>query len=221
MGGGLATTPLYNMKRNILLSVFTFYSFTVAQTVDITKWISYNNTLLNITFNYPSFMQIEDDFSSENVEMDSSITIGFTDYRFFDTEAGLGIGDSTDTLHIALDQSLIIIVSKLSIVEIAPKYGYLYLDSAWYDSEMYEHGWSDEPASNYLIDDWAGFVTFTPTSVYFKEGGCLTHAGNMRVFFLSKKISESETVFVSGERFDFDDAEIILKKILNSISLIK
>jgi len=209
------------MKRNILLFVFIFYSFTVAQTADTTKWISYNNTHLNITFKYPSFMQIEDDFSSANVEMDSSITIGFTDYRFFDTEAGLGIGDSTDTLHTALDQSLIIVVSKLSIVEIAPKYGYLYLDSAWYDSEMHEHGWYDEPASNYLIDDWAGFETYTPTSVYFKEGGCLTHAGDMRVFFLSKKFSASETVFVSGERFDFDDAEIILKNILNSISLIK
>ena len=220
MGGGLGAMPLYNMKKNILFILLLLCTFTVAQTIDTIKWVNYSNTQLNITFEYPSFMLLEKNFNPNISEIDSFITLSFTDYPIYGTAADLGIGDSTDTLYLDLYQSLDIIISELSLFDIASMYGYLYKDSVWFDSEMYEHGWHDEPATEYSIDGWVCYETYTPTRVYLKDGGCITAAGDMKVFFLTKKINDTTSIFLFGSRFDFDNAEIVLKRILNSISLI-
>ena len=209
------------MKNNILFILLLVCTFTAAQTIDTIKWVNYSNTFSIIKFEYPSFMLLEKNFNSNISEIDSVITLSFTDYPLYGIASDWGRGDSTDTLHYDLFQSLDIVVSKLSLDEIAKNYDYIKRDSVWFDLEMYKMGLNDEPASIYNVNDWFGFYTYTPTRVYLKEGGCITAAGDRGRFFLYKKFTNEKVIYVFGERFDFDNSDIVLQKILDSIKFKK
>lgn len=204
-----------------IIDILILSGWLFCQSQDTIKWLNYSNNEIGISFFYPSFFNLDNKSAYLDSVPAACISLRFTNYPVYGNAAEMGMGDSTETLYLELEQSVDLVVSNIVLPEMAFQYGYLMKDGLWYDKEMYEKGWSDEPATNYALEDWNGYETYTPTRVYLKGGGCVTAAGERRRLFFLRKFSNNVFVYAFAERFDFDNADNILKKILISITITK
>ena len=221
LGCRLAVMSLYNIKMKILSILLLLYSFSYSQTIDSTKWIIQKNDSLGITFKYPSYFTLNKIESSEN-NLENAIYLIPIGYEYYDPigQAKEYLRDNDTTiLYLTKPSELTIILSKEDFKKIGSENGYTIKDTLWYDTEMLENGWMDESANRYDFEDWIGYAALTPTSIYFKRGGCWTTSAEGQRYILMKKISQKYNIYVVAEGFDFPQGEQTLQMICNSIEI--
>ena len=211
------------MKKYIFISILLLINTNYSQVVDTTKWNTKYIDSLGVSFEYPTYFEI-DSFNYGDTQPEE-IIIARLEYMYYE-EYGkasdyMGDSDTTRMLYVEYPSSLVLILSRKSLIEIGKENEYTIKDSLWYDTEMLENGWSDEPADDYRFEKWEGYLAYTPARIYFESGGCLTAAGEEQRIILKKRINAEKNIFAICRGFDFPEGGIILKMICKSISIKK
>ncbi len=208
------------MKKKIFISILFLSSLSFTQTVDSTKWILKTIDSLDLSFEYPSYFDIGNLVYEEEPPIDE-ITFAVLDFVYY-SELGKASEytedeDTSRILYLTQPSQLSLIISGKSFIDIGDEYGYTIKDSLWFDTDMLENGWSNEPAKVFNFNDWIGYYTYTPARIYIKDGGCWTAAGEEQRIIAMKHINNNKNIFAIAEGFDFPEGEIILQIICKSI----
>lgn len=210
------------MKKYLIISILFLINTNIAQVVDTTKWNAKYIDSLGLSFAYPSYFEI-DDFNYGD-KQPGEIIFARLEFEYY-VEYGKASEyqddpDTTRLLYIEYPTSLVLMLSKKSFSEIGNENEYTIKDSLWYDTEMLEDGWSDEPAKEYKFENWKGYRATSPARIYLAGGGgCLTAAGEEQRIILMKRIDEDKNIFAIATGFDFPEGGTILQMICKSISI--
>ena len=212
------------MKKYIFISILLLISANYSQVIDTTKWNTKYIDSLGISFEYPTYFEI-DSFYYGDTEPEE-IIITRLEYMYYE-EYGKASEyqndpDTTRLLYIEYPTYLVLMLSNKSFSEIGNENEYTIKDSLWYDTEMLEDGWSDEPAKEYKFENWNGYRATSPARIYLAGGGgCLTAAGEEQRIILMKRIDEDKNIFAIAKGFDFPEGGTILQMICKSILIKK
>jgi hypothetical protein len=210
------------MQKYILISILFINNTNYSQVVDTTKWNAKYIDSLGISFEYPSYFEL-DNFDYGDTQPGEIIFAQLV-YEYY-VEYGkaseyMNDPDTTRLLYIDYPTSLALLITDKSIEEIGRENEYTVKDSLWYDTKMLEDGWSDEPAKEYKFEKWKGYISTTPARIYFAGGGgCLTAAGEEQRIILMKRINADKKIFAIASGFDFPEGGTILQMICKSISI--
>jgi hypothetical protein len=205
---------IHSKMQKIILHIFIIlplaFATSAAQSIDSTRWINVTNDSLGISFEYPSYF-------TNNILRYPRIfkNASYLEYlRYSPQEVRV---NPSETIYLEMYSTLKIYLSKHPFDIVAEENNFIRKDNKWFDNKNpYE-----EPVDTFSLSDWKGLRSIRNTSIGIKGGGTWTSAADEEVLFLAKEIGISKSIVCFATGFNFPNAEYILRKICNSIIILK
>jgi hypothetical protein len=205
---------IHSEMAKITLHIFIFlllpFAITEGQIIDSTKWINGANDSIGISFVYPSYFT--NNISRHPRKFKNASYLEYLRYSPQEVRV-----NPTEIIYLESYSTLKIYLSDYPFDTVAEANNFIRKDNKWFDNKN-PYG---EPADTFYFSDWKGLRSVRNTSIGIKGGGTWTSAADEEVLFFTKEVGNNRTIVCFATGFDFLNAIEILKRICNSINILK